>query len=593
MVNFSDDNELRRWFEARPREVAVVMAARAALRALPILVERYEQGSKRYRSSTVLPCFHAAVTSWLAARFPDHSIPIRNVAMAAERAAVRAADVADGDVDNSTPAGEAAYAAGAAARAVHDACVADSYAAAIERAGPDIDARDHAEAAYRDFQYAAAGAAVTAVKCGAFAVGASAAEDAITGDIAAFEGVDTAESLRRRVLELAMTRLWRLREGGPLLETWRRMRETLLRANEDWDVWTGLYDALLTGQGPNDPAVALAYVTLPDAMWGDGPEVVNAEIKRRLADLVKKSPLPDQPAEPDLPPADAEVIPAQTPRALVFGGPEDAPIGLVIPPGEGLLDSADQSQAHADIRQKAEALRSVCHGSNRLVVLEDLTTRLLDAMSVTISELRVRAFWAQMNALRRQQEADQRARYNPDPEDPPFSEAIAALLYDLVDNLNVFGARQPQLAELDELRLDPAERMPDKKGLEAARKIAEAALNAPTAVAKEAAERLVETGADTSGESPAAERSRLFFLRSARNLCLEALRRAYVVGKGEISFAWHAVRHGGYVAGAAAVAYTSAEWIKANAAAVHTLIDTLGGSAMLHHIIDWIIKTIS
>ena len=371
------------------------------------------------------------------------------------------------------------------------------------------------------------------------------------------------------------------------------MRETLLRANEDWDVWTELYDALLSGQGSTDPEVALAYVTLPDTMSGDGPEVVNAEIKRRLAHLATKSPTLDQPKETDLPPGDVEEIPAQMPRALVFGGPEDAPIGLVNPPGEGLLDSPDQCQAHADIRQKASTLHLTCRGSNRLVVLEDLTTRLLDAMGAVIGELRVRAFWAQMNALRRQWEADQRARDNPDPEYPPLPEGVAALLHDLVDNLNVFGALQPKLVDLDELRLDPAERMPDKKGLDAARKIAEAVLNAPDAVVKEAAEYLKETGADTSGESPAAERSRLFFVRSARNLCLEALRRAYVTVRGEASFAWQAVRHGGYVAGAATVAYAAAEWIKANAAAVHTLMDTLGGNETLHRIINWIIKMIS
>jgi len=37
MVDFSNYEEARRWFAAQPREVSVAMAARAALRVLPLL----------------------------------------------------------------------------------------------------------------------------------------------------------------------------------------------------------------------------------------------------------------------------------------------------------------------------------------------------------------------------------------------------------------------------------------------------------------------------------------------------------------------------------------------------------------------------
>ena len=189
MVDFSDEDEARRWFQAQPRQVAVAMAARVALRALPMLVEGGLSGTEtaRYRSGAVLPCFHAAITSWLAAKFPAHRIAVTNLALKVYRTAVQAADVADGDVDDSTSAGDAAYSAGAAARAAHDAFVADSYAAAIDRAGPDIDARDHAEAAYRDFENAAAVAAVDAAKCGAIAVGACGFRGKAAGDSDPFQ----------------------------------------------------------------------------------------------------------------------------------------------------------------------------------------------------------------------------------------------------------------------------------------------------------------------------------------------------------------------------------------------------------------------
>ena len=82
-----------------------------------------------------------------------------------------------------------------------------------------------------------------------------------------------------------------------------RMRAALLGTREGWDVWIALYDALLAGDALSDPTVALAYATPAEALWDDGPQVVNAEIKRLLAEAQKSPGLPPEP--------DAEPIPPQ------------------------------------------------------------------------------------------------------------------------------------------------------------------------------------------------------------------------------------------------------------------------------------------
>ena len=109
-------------------------------------------------------------------------------------------------------------------------------------------------------------------------------------------------------------------------------------------------------------------------------------------------------------------------------------------------------------------------------------------MGASLLELHVRAFWAQMNSLRRRVGADERARTSPDPEDPPLSEEVAGLLHDLVDTLNVFAAHEPKLVALDELKRDPIERAANAATVAAAQQMAEASASSPQAVSREAAE---------------------------------------------------------------------------------------------------------
>jgi hypothetical protein len=215
-------------------------------------------------------------------------------------------------------------------------------------------------------------------------------------------------------------------------------------------------------------------------------------------------------------------------------------------------------------------------------------------MGESLPEIRIRAFWSQMNSLRRRAEADERARTSIDPEDPPLPDEVAGLLYDLRDTLNICAAHEPKLVALDGLKRDPAERTANAASIAAARQIAEASATMPQAVDRQAVEAVVQATVEASGTTPGDERAKEFAVKSARNLAVEAMRQAYKLVLNEPIVMAKAARDGAYrMARGAGAAYGSALLIKANEAAVRTLIESLGGSQTLHKIIDLIIKLVS
>jgi hypothetical protein len=291
MVDFGDAAAARRWLLAQPREVAVVMAARAALRVLPIGLERLRYTSESL-AAVVLPCFRAAATAWVADKLPTHGVALRD-------AAAHAADAA-----------RAASARAYRAREVAGAHAADAVADAARAAASAATADYKADRAYADAvaTYTAADAAARAAS--AAAAGGSGA--AASADAAFIESAGDAADRRRLAITLAGRPLWP--DGTPdwAEEAWSRVRAVLLgTTGEDWEVWIELYDALLAGNAPPDPAVALAYTMPDDALWNEGPRVVNAEIKRLLAEAQSKA---EAQKSPELPPEpDAEPIPPQGP----------------------------------------------------------------------------------------------------------------------------------------------------------------------------------------------------------------------------------------------------------------------------------------
>ena len=259
MAEFSNRDEVKRWLDAiepaeRRREVAVALAARAALRVLPLLGRELRFRLLRpdeILSARVLPCLRATGTAWVGARYPAHSNELRAYAAAAAFAAAgaRAVDAA---------ANDAAYADARAAGAIANT---DDYLAV------DI-AADAIAIAISATDKAAATVAHMAINATADALAADSVQ------------VDSGRS----GAELAGMLLWPI--GAPVwaTENWQTLKSALLAADRGWEVWTDWYEGRLAGDAAHPPIEALevARATIADEIWKQGPAAVNAEIKRLI-----------------------------------------------------------------------------------------------------------------------------------------------------------------------------------------------------------------------------------------------------------------------------------------------------------------------
>jgi hypothetical protein len=82
--------------------------------------------------------------------------------------------------------------------------------------------------------------------------------------------------------------LWRFGQGKELLTRWQHLKEVLLAANQDWQVWTIWYDDRLAGRVRKE-SHDLAFVRIADDLWDQGPAAVNAEIKTRIEASLRPS----------------------------------------------------------------------------------------------------------------------------------------------------------------------------------------------------------------------------------------------------------------------------------------------------------------
>jgi hypothetical protein len=207
-IDFSNRNDVRRWLLNKPREVAVVFAARAALRVAPLLAAALRPRRGGIDQDIVLLAFRAMATSWAAGRYAARDLEIR---ASSARAASAAANIA------------ATYAVYADANAVHaaNAAVHAAHAAA------------NAVAAARDSANAAHASAYAACYDASYVAAASA--DA--------QGVDEEASASA----LAGRQLWLTEVPAWAGDGWQRLEEALLKESPDWRVWIDWYRARLEG----------------------------------------------------------------------------------------------------------------------------------------------------------------------------------------------------------------------------------------------------------------------------------------------------------------------------------------------------------
>lgn len=88
---------------------------------------------------------------------------------------------------------------------------------------------------------------------------------------------------------IAVSPLWPQPQGQPdwLRPLWQEMKAALEAEGQDWLVWTMWYGDRLHGL-IHDENRELAYVRIDEALWAQGPAIVNAEIRRRIEEI--KSP---------------------------------------------------------------------------------------------------------------------------------------------------------------------------------------------------------------------------------------------------------------------------------------------------------------
>jgi hypothetical protein len=239
---FHDREALKAWLDGQNREVCVAIAARAALRVLPLVVlDAKRPNTKPLRQIVVLTgaVFRATAVARAAAKYPARASEL--LATAASASAFSAADASA-----STSAAPALAVVGAA-----------EYAAVAVDAPANVSA----------FASAAVDTAATAALAYASAWAMASADALFISD-----GGDA--------LQLADRPLWGSLPPQWAATAWKSL-QAVLPKDEDWKIWFDWYEDRLAGRG-RDERHELAFATVPPDVWDKGAAEANAWIKAHL-----------------------------------------------------------------------------------------------------------------------------------------------------------------------------------------------------------------------------------------------------------------------------------------------------------------------
>ena len=252
MADINNREQLATWLRKQPREASRALADRWTLRLVPMLAV-YQSD---LLSDLIFPGFRVLAASRAGYLYPSHEV---------EPAFVTAR----------TAANRAFTAAARAARAADAVLAADSAADAIIHAGFAFMARGFAAAAADDADARAYAAAAGVRVAAAIAPGTAAAYwSAVSTDATEWE-----KGLGASVI--AGSPLWPNDQPVEFRAMWQELKAALHAEKHDWQVWTTWYDDRLEGR-VRDEERELAYVRIEEALWDQGPAIVNAEIKRLI-----------------------------------------------------------------------------------------------------------------------------------------------------------------------------------------------------------------------------------------------------------------------------------------------------------------------
>ncbi|MEM7743357.1 MAG: hypothetical protein AAF409_06565 [Pseudomonadota bacterium] len=239
MAEITDRESLENWLEGRPIEDARLIAARAALRVLPLLAVGTEYGDRDDQpfSTLSLPIFRALQIACVGSVWPHNANELRDIAGATDFSSFR------------YWVGYADIAATAAARAV-------------AATGTDSGSAQHAITEAAD------------------------ADVSSTTDI--WRSVDADAKLLEAGTdhtELGHTGLWHGDSASrEISNQWGMFRKHLLQRppEEGWGHWIDWYEGILRGD-PGEEHLELEIALITNDKWNEGPAALNAEIAR-LAD---------------------------------------------------------------------------------------------------------------------------------------------------------------------------------------------------------------------------------------------------------------------------------------------------------------------
>ncbi len=262
VATITNEVEFKAWLDHKPREVAVVLAARSALRVLPLIGTWLVAGSSadEIRDELMLGVFRAIVASLNNVKYVAHP---------SDRTLLRAANaLAQRAIDRSASA-RIARTANASARSAHSAV-----AVATQPPGHEV-----AHIVIASLEYA-----LVAVQ--PHAIGRT-----IWRSLAIDASLIDAGRSAQTIAELPIWEVGALPEGlHPLFQnSWSELRAELLALGHDWDVWTDWYDAILDGKLTEPAELAVFRASLNgETDWEKGPAYVNALIKEKMKQLEER-----------------------------------------------------------------------------------------------------------------------------------------------------------------------------------------------------------------------------------------------------------------------------------------------------------------
>ncbi len=333
MVDLAKQEGFEEWLRTQPRDICIVIAVRAALRAFPVLAEEFGRRRKNQTVSRdiVLPVVRALASSLAVAKYPSKNDELSSYVAAAAYAA--------------KIAGRKAYIASRAADAVdtNDAddtasIAADTVSHAAQDVGSNIPIYDFAAA-----------------------------------DARLINDGGSVLILAKQPLRIDRTFEW---ASG----LWPRLETSLHNLENGWDVWTRWYDAVLEGKPtPGGEELDIFRVTLnSEGDWSKGPAHVNALIK------VKEEEIAGKQWAATLPPGQSILVPPARRTAGTFISQSVSYFAKPLPLVESALTQADLVQYPAsfvfDFEDGKIAAKAVTGGSEPLSDADDMRVELVQKL---------------------------------------------------------------------------------------------------------------------------------------------------------------------------------------------------------------------